>query len=93
MAAPEIIQYCSLDRKDRLAIDGGDLDAGSPKGGNLVVHQCQQRRDNYGDTNVDDCRELKAEAFAEARGCLEIDIVAFEGCDDDFSLNGSMCLL
>ena len=38
---------------------------------------------------VDDGGELEAQAFAEAGGGLEEDITAFEGCDDDLSLDRS----
>jgi hypothetical protein len=62
--------------------------AGSPKSSDLVVHQRQQRRDHNGDTNVHDCRKLEAKTLAEARCSLEIDIVALEHGNDDFSLDG-----
>lgn len=52
----EVVEDGGLGRVGSRAIDCGDVDAGGAEGSDLVVHQCQEWRDDNSNTVVDNGR-------------------------------------
>lgn len=70
VATLEVFQDGSFDRMRCRTVYRSDVYARGAQGSDLVVHQCQQRRDDNGDAEVDNSRELKTQALAETGSSL-----------------------